>query len=71
MYVSVYSNMTEAPACHVYSIDAGASQDPPSVDTQMMATLLQSTRMSLQFLQPIDSHVWEFIHAHNKYWSMP
>ncbi|KAI0215431.1 Dipeptidyl peptidase 9 [Lamellibrachia satsuma] len=52
MYVSVYSNMTEAPACHVYSIDAGASQDPPSVDTQMMATLLQSTPISEDYHAP-------------------
>ena len=44
MYVSVYSSMTEAPACHVYNIHSEPSHDPPAVRTQVMATLLQSTR---------------------------
>ena len=50
MFVSVYSSMTEAPACHVYSIHAGASHHPLSVATQTKAMLLRSTRMSLSLL---------------------
>ena len=61
MFVSVYSSMTEAPACHVYSIHAGASQHPLSVATQEKAMMLKSTRMAFLLLRFLPPHLFPLL----------